>query len=547
MTKYRSKNDYAQIYGGDKQGFNTGLEGFLYLRKETTARSFLPPRIGTQGKSVGAAAAITDISALTSPTLKIALRGAAALSVTLTPAGNTTGTLVAAALESAINTALQAIGSDHRVWTLFASGDSHYEIYDQETGTLSSVVITDGATNDVATALKLGTTHAGVETVGTDDSDYLLMTTGGPKFMQTVESNQHRSGRFHSGIVKKKKTAEFDFETYVNMGGTAGASIDNSIALLLENVLGTKVVNSGTNIIFTQGLPNFTMSLVRVSTVFGEYYTGSYTKGMELKFPGNGPATNKYTGKAAQASISGIAQILGAVSASASVILQAGQATRYSAPQYLADGTTVASAPLVAIVAPDGRTILAGADGTLSILGINLGTDTLTLSSAVTVGSLGFVVPFDPGAVQKTGTDDIYTDLHGSFQFDTSAAAVDVTELTLSYQNNHNDLDDRFGRDTNVGFIAGNRAEIKLTVKFDLSAGDTLGTVIQTRAFAGFAPKLILGDGSTARKMTIEGVKWIVTVPAIDVPQNGPTPVTLEGMLYQSAPGAQDPIKITFS
>jgi hypothetical protein len=163
------------------------------------------------------------------------------------------------------------------------------------------------------------------------------------------------------------------------------------------------------------------------------------------------------------------------------------------------------------------------------------------------VGSLGFVVPFDPGAVQKTGTDDIYTDLHGSFQFDTGAAAVDVTELTLSYQNNHNDLDDRFGRDTNVGFIAGNRAEIKLTVKFDLSAGDTLGTVIQTRAFAGFAPKLILGDGSTARKMTIEGVKWIVTVPAIDVPQNGPTPVTLEGMLYQSAPGAQDPIKITFS
>ena len=285
MTKYRSKNDYAQIYGGDKQGFNTGLEGFLYLRKETTARSFLPPRIGTQGKSVGAAAAITDISALTSPTLKIALRGAAALSVTLTPAGNTTGTLVAAALESAINTALQAIGSDHRVWTLFASGDSHYEIYDQETGVLSSVVITDGVTNDVAAALKLGTTHAGVETVGTDDSDYLLMTTGGPKYMQTVESNQHRSGRFHSGIVKKKKTAEFDFETYVNMGGTAGASIDNSIALLLENVLGTKVVNSGTNIIFTQGLPNFTMSLVRVSTIFGEYYTGSYTKGMELKFP----------------------------------------------------------------------------------------------------------------------------------------------------------------------------------------------------------------------------------------------------------------------
>lgn len=547
MTKYRSKNNYAQIYGGDKQGFNLGLDGFLYVRRETTPRQFLAPRIGTQGKSVGAAAAIIDISALTSPTLQIALRGAAALPVTLTTAGNTTGLLVAAALESAINAALSTAGSDHRVWTQFVSGDSHYEIYDQETGSASTVVITNGATNDVAAALKLGLANSGTETAGTDDSDYLLMTTGGPKFSQAVESNQHRSGRFHVGVVKKKKMAEFDFDTYINMGGSAGASIDNAVALLFENVFGTKVVNSGTNIIFTQGLPNFTMTMIRTSTIFGEYYTGAYAKGLELKFPGNGPATNKYTGKAAQAAIAGIGQVLGAVVASTAVVLQAGQAQRYSAPQYKADGVTITSTPAVMVVDPDGRTILAGADGTLTIVSINTGTDTVTLSAPVSVSTLGYLVPFDPGAVQKTGTDNIYTDLHGSFTFDPAIPAVDVTEVTLSFQNNHNDLDDRFGYDANVGFIPGNRAEIKMTVKFDLSSAETLATVIQSRNFAGFKPKLILGDGSTARKMTIEGVKWIVNVPTIDVPQNGPTPVTLEGTFYQSAPGAQDPIKVTFS
>lgn len=543
MAKYRSKNNYAQIYGGDHQGFNTGLEGFLYVRKETTPRQFIAPRIGTQGKSTSGSSPSTDISAGPGTTFQAAVHGGTALPVVLTVAGLTSGTLIAAAIESGINAALAAVSSDHRVWAEFNGG--LYIVHDQETGSSSAVVITDGASNDVAAALKLGTPNTGVEVVGTNDSDYLLMTTGGPKYSQAIKPNEHRSGRFVTGIVKSKKMAEFDFDTYINMGGTAGASIDNAIALLFENVFGNKVVNAGVSIDYTQGLPNFTFSMVRVSTVFGEYYTGGYTKGMELKFPGNGPATNKFTGKLAQASISGLAKVNGIVSASPAVVLATTEAQRFSDISYAADGTTIVSTPIVMAIDPDGRTILAGADGSLSLIGNDHSTDTLTLNASISIPDGGYIVPFDPGAVQKTAIDNIFTDLHGTFQFDPSLPAVDVTDITLSYQNNHNDLDDRFGRDTNVGFIAGNRAEIKLTVKFDLSAGDTLAPVIQTRGFAGFKPKLILGDGTTTRKLVINGVKWIVSVPVIDVPQNGPTPVTLEGVLYQSAPGAQDPI--TFS
>lgn len=548
MTKYRSKRNYASIYGGDKHGFNLGLDGFLYIRKESSDRVFTPPRIGTQGSSIGAAAASTDISALTTPTLKLNLRGLGVVTATLLTSGNNTGLLVAAALETALNAALAAAGFDSRVWTKFVSGDSHYEVYDQATGLASTVVITDGVSNNVADDLKLGVANAGTEVAGTDDSDFLLMTTGGPKYSQEVTPNEHRSGRYMTGIIRKKKMAEFDFDTYINMSGAAGSSIDYAVALILESTFGTKTVNSGVSIDYgiAPGGANFTMSMVRCSTIFGEYYNGAYDKGLEMKFPGNGPATCKFTGKASQASISGTAQILGAVSASASVILNSGEAQEFSDPQYDRDGTSVLSAPHVMVIDPDGRTILAGADGTLTILAINKGTDTLTLSSAVTVSTQGFIVPWDPGAVQKTGTDNIFTDLHGSFQFDPSLGFVDVTEITLNCQNNHNDLDDRFGRDANVGKIAGNRADLKMTIKFDLSAGETLSHAVQARGFAGFSPKVILGDGNTARKLVITAPKWIVQVPAIDVPQNGPTPVTLEGNLYQSATGAEDPIKLSF-
>lgn len=541
--KFRAKNDYAALYAGDHQGFNTGLEGFLFVRAETTPRAFLAPRIGTSGKSTSGAAPSTDVSASANSHFQLNLRAFGALTVTLVVGGLTTGTLIAAAIETAANTALAAAGSDHRVWAEFAGG--LYVIHDQETGAGSTVVITPGLTTDIAAELKLGLANTGVEVVGVNDSDFLLMTTGGAKFNQPIESNQHRSGRFHTGIVKKKKVAEFDFDTYINMAGSAGSSIDQAIETMWENCFGKKT-KTGSEIKFEQGRPNFTMSLVKVSTVFAEYYTGAYTKGMQLKFPGNGPATCKWTGKASQASISGLAQVLGAVVASPTVVLQAGQSQRYSDPSYDRDGTTVLSAPLVMIVDPDGRTILAGADGSLSVLANNHGTDTLTLSAPVSVGTLGFVVPWDPGAVQKTGTDQIFTDLHGSFQFGPAYPFVDVTEITLDFANNTNDLDDRFGRDANVGAIYGQRADPKLSVKFDLSASDTLAPVIQARAFGSVSPKIILGDGSTPRKLVITAPKWIPNVPSIDLPANGPTPVTLEGMLYQSAQGAQDPLVASF-
>jgi hypothetical protein len=534
MAKFRSKTNYAQIYSSDKQGFNLGLDAAIYLKRETTPRVFNPPAIGTQGKSEGAVSASTDITAHATPaTLKATVSGGAQVTASVAVAGLNTGTLIAAALETAINTALANDGQDARVWVEFdAAGPDQYTVWNQSTGTAATVVIADGTSNNIADDLNLGTANGGTETAGTNDQDFLLYTTGGPKHDQPIESNAHRSGRFHTGIIKKKIVAEFDFETYVNMSGSAGASIDTAVQLLIESALGKKTT-TGTFIDFDQDLPNIAMSMVRVSTIFGEYYTGGYVRDMELDFPGDGPAKIKYAGKASKSYIAGLAQLNGAVSASANIILNAAESERFEANAR------------VMLVGADGRTITHGQDGSIYVVSVDDSTETVVISTSVSVADDSFIVPWDPGAVQQTGRDAIFTDLVGSMKLVASGSAVDVTGINLKIANDHNDFDNRFGSDANKGFAAGNRMTATLGVTFDLS-NETFGQVVRTRQFAGFNPEIVLGSVASGRYLKITAPKWITNVPAIEVPENGTTPVTLEGVLYQSSAGSKDPVKLRF-
>lgn len=532
MAKYRAKANYATVYASDKQGYNLGLDGSIYLKREVTARSFNAPAIGTQGVSTSDATPSVDISGSSNRNGRINVDGTGVTAFGLSSVtGLDTGLEIAAALETAINTALAAAGLDARVWADYSS--SVYHVYSQSTGTSSSVVITDGASLDLMTELKLGTGNSGTEAAGTNDADFLLYTTGGINFSQPVESNQHRSGRFHSGIIRQKKVCEFDFDTYINMAGSAGESIDTAVSLLMEAVTGKKTTTASTYIDFEQGLPTVYMSIVRVSTIFGEYYTGGYVKQMNLTFPGDGPATVKYQGKASDASIAGIAQLNGAVSASTDVILNSGESKRYTA------GARVMA------VSTDGRTITNGADGSLYIASVDDTTHKLVLSTAVSLSDDTYIVPWDPGAVGQTAKDAIFTDLLGTFKLDSADSAVDVTNIELTLNNDHVDLDNRFGSDANKGYVAGNRLSAELSVTFDLS-NETLAKVVRTREFAGYAPEIVLGSVSSGRYLKITAPKWIPAVPAIEVPENGTTPVTLTGMLFQTSAGANNPFRLRF-
>jgi hypothetical protein len=120
-----------------------------------------------------------------------------------------------------------------------------------------------------------------------------------------------------------------------------------------------------------------------------------------------------------------------------------------------------------------------------------------------------------------------------------------ATNIGLNFVNDHVDRDNCFGAEYNEGFIPGNRLTATLSVTFDLNSEENLADVIQSEVFAGFSPELILGAVS-GRHMKITAPKWIPAVPPIEVPESGTTPVTLEGILYQSVPGARDPIVVDF-
>lgn len=535
MSKFRSRVNYADIYNSDLQGYNVGLDGSIYLREESVPRTFQLPRIGTQGSSISGATPSTDISAGTDTNFKVNVADKGVVSVTLTLTGLTSGPAIATELELKINAALAAAGYDERVWAQFDGG--LYKVYSQFTGVGSTVVITDGDTLNVADDLKLGLANTGVEADGTDDQDKLLYTTGGPSFSQPVESNTHRNGRFHGGIIRKKKVAEFDIDTMVNMSGNAGDSIDQTIRLLLTAVFGTEVVNSGVSITYKQGLPTKYFSLVRVSTIFGEYYNGGYASNLEMEFPGDGPATMKFNGKCSDASIAGLSKVNAIVSASATIPLTGtDESERYSAGSY------------VMAVAADGRTILYGQAGSLKVDAVDDASNELTLNTAVTLEAGAYIVPWDPGAVQQTARDNIYTDLEGSFKwdYDTGSEICSITSMSFSASNDHNDLDNRFGKSTNQGFIPGNRMTMNMSVTFDLSSAESLGKVVRSRNFAGFKPEVVLGNVASGRYLRIRGKRWIPSVPALDVPENGPTSTTLEGTLYESESGAKDPVEFAY-
>jgi hypothetical protein len=534
MAKYRSKINFGTILAGDKEGYNLGIDGYIFIRPQSSRTVFQPPRVGTQGLSTSGATPSTDISAGTDNKFNASVDGKSPLLVTLTVAGKTSGSLIAAELELKINTALIAAGYDERVWAEYTG--SVYKIYSQSTGASSAVVITDALTDNIADALKIGVLNTGVETLGTDDQDFLLYTEGGAKYAQPIETSAHRSGRFLTSIITKKITADFDLTTLINMSGLAGDSLDNAIRTLLKGACGKETVTPNLAIDYEQDDAINYFSLVKASTIFAEYYTGCYVKDFTLTQPGDAPGTYQFVGMAKKASSAGIGKVFGAVVASTDVILDD---SVYPHVERFTEGARVM------VVGTDGRTVLYGVDGSLYVSSIDLALNKLVLSSAISCDDQSYIVFWHPGCVQTTSRDNIYTDLQGSFKFSPTEPAICATNIVLGITNDHIDKMNCFGSDSNEGGIAGNRAVWNLSVTFDLS-NDVYGKLLQAETFAGFQPELIIGDSASSRYLKITAPKWIPAIPAKEIPANGTTPITLEGSLYQSEGGAKDCVKLSF-
>lgn len=137
-----------------------------------------------RGGSVSAVTPSTNISAGTATTFKVSINNEVAQSVTLVLTGLSTGPAIAAAIQAAVRALTPAVPANAKAYSLFTAdyGVTTAAKYTLRAGLWdikgNSVVITAGATNDVALTLKLGVANAGVETVFNNTQAYVVSATG---------------------------------------------------------------------------------------------------------------------------------------------------------------------------------------------------------------------------------------------------------------------------------------------------------------------------------------------------------------------------------
>jgi hypothetical protein len=122
---------------------------------------------GTSGTSTSAASPSTNISALgAGAQFGISINGSAAQQVVFNATTGTTGALIAALLQAAIQAAISQF-PDYRCLPCTAAYTTVYTLSSPGVaGGAPSVVITAGAFNDCTAALKLGVANGGVEVTG---------------------------------------------------------------------------------------------------------------------------------------------------------------------------------------------------------------------------------------------------------------------------------------------------------------------------------------------------------------------------------------------
>jgi hypothetical protein len=196
------------------------------------------------------------------------------------------------------------------------------------------------------------------------------------------------------------------------------------------------------------------------------------------------------------------------------------------------------------VVDADGRTVVAGGDGALRVVSVL--SDTATLSAPVTCLTGAYLVPFNPYLLGSiSGNENILTDLEGSVSFDGGSTTIEeITSVEIAVDPKYTEFDNYYGADGNRGYIAADRAEIKVMVEMNLSASQ-FKKIIAMKSFTEFSMKVVLG-GAAARRMEIVCPRVIYNLPAIEIPENGVVSVKFEGLALQTAPGSLDAIKLSY-
>lgn len=536
-VKYRALQSVKAIYDGSHQGYTNGVVNSVFIKKEGVAGVFNPPAPPIQGKSTSGATPSTDLSAGTDTTLRIAVDGAAFVTVVLGPVvGLTTGSLIAADIEAKANAALLAAGRDGRVWAEFTGGV--YVIHSQTGGPHSSVVVTSAPALSVADELKLGVANGGTEVVGDDSDDYLLTTSATFKETQSREvSKQYRNYQATS-TIRQKKMCEGEVGLYFNFDEDAVEPVvDSAVQLILESIFGRKEVLPGI-IRFSGADPQANyLSVQQIGSNFARAINGAYPKSVTMSFPGDNIAEIKMPFKAREEKFATLAKTSALVTASAVVPLTAGEWRRFQV-----------GARVMTFDAVSGREVEYGYDGSLSVISVNKITGEITLSAPVSLALGSFIGGYAPSLFGGCGLQEPVIGLQGKVSLDGGMTYLDtIRSVEITFDPKSEDLDNHFGSETNQGFVVADKQEITWKIEVTMTT-DQFHYYQQAKRIDDdrfFSCEIILGDSAKAH-LRIASLKVEMDTPAVEIPDSGTVAVSFEGKALATACGALDAIVLEF-
>ena len=534
MAKWRSSFNFSSQYSSNKQGFSIGIENFVFIKEEVTAGTFVLPSVGTQGALAGASAATSDASAITNILLKLAVDGEAAVTGTLVLTDISTPALICTAVDTAMNAALSAAGQDGRIWTQTAGAAAslRYTIWSQKPGTGSSIVCSAAVSADFAADILVDAASSPVATVGTYSTDFLWQTKFSAKYEQPFEPSAHKVGRQAADIVLSKKKVEGDLETYICFSETsASAVLDEPVKLLIEQVCGVRdTATVGVVKFNAKNGPTKYFSVVQGNNVFSRVFNGCYVKNMKITLPGDAPAKFAFSFKGRTALEAGVARF-SAAAATSIALVEVGEGFRFEAGSH------------VMHISNDGRTVLQGADGSLTVT--SAATQSIVFNAAIACASGDFLAGWMPHVFGFAGNNTPVVGLSGIVSFDAGSTTVEqIRNVEFTFDPKVEDQDNWYGADSNRGYIVGDKAEITLKTDVLLSA-DQWSKVIKAKSQTSYSMKIVLG-ATAGRRFEITAPKFISKTPAVELPDSGSVVASFEGPCLQSAIGENDAFELAY-
>jgi len=353
----------------------------------------------------------------------------------------------------------------------------------------------------------------------------LPLATSAMKVISTdFKMTQERKDRKEKGSTRSivdrfsgKKSAEWNITKYILPSGTAGTAPDDDA--LFEAAMGTGSNDPGVSEIYSLAAePAITLDLVREVGPFREAVQGAVPDNMEISFGGGEEPKVTFSGPGKDLLTCGRDSLSAGVDASTTIKIF--KPYQFEVGMYVKIGT-------------DDN----GGAGFL-ITAIDVGLLELTVADVATAPN-GFVIPMP---VTATTAGDVIPVIVGSVDLGTGGSHP-VTSGRVTLNNNLAMRNDEFGSDAPTGARYPAFREVTFSLDIYLLAGD-IDIINSAKKFVQNDVAIILG-GTAGKILTIDMNQCEFEIPAITIPEEGETTISISGKALGSA--GEDELTVTFT